>query len=100
MLDPKGKSEVLKIIKEVQEQQDKTLISITHDMDEAIQADLCLVLSGGKLIAQGPPEQILNDEKIIEIAKIDSPFIYKHSVMIDGIKPTYDQNDFLEHLWD
>ena len=100
MLDPKGKSEVLKIIKEVQEQQDKTLISITHDMDEAIQADLCLVLSGGKLIAQGPPDQILNDEKIIEIAKIDSPFIYKLSVMIDGIKPTYDQNDFLEHLWD
>lgn len=99
MLDPKGKTEVLKIIKEIQEKKDKTLISITHDMDEAIQADLCLVLSGGKLIAQGHPRDILNDEKVIEIAKIDSPFIYKLSAMIDGIKPTYDQEEFLEQLW-
>ena len=100
MLDPKGKAEVLGIIKEIQASKEKTLISITHDMDEAIQADLCLVLSQGKLIAQGHPRDILNDPAVIEIAKIDSPFIYKLSSLIDGMQPTYDQREFLERLWD
>ena len=100
MLDPKGKAEVLDIIKEIQASKEKTLISITHDMDEAIQADLCLVLSQGKLIAQGHPRDILNDPEVIEIAKIDSPFIYKLSSLIDGMQPTYDQREFLERLWD
>ena len=99
MLDPKGKTEVLKIIKEIQADQNKTLISITHDMDEAVQADVCLVLSQGKLIAQGPPRQILNDPRIIDIAKIDSPFIYRLSTLIDNVVPTYDQEEFLEQLW-
>lgn len=99
MLDPKGKKEVLKIIREIQEKKDKILISITHDMDEAIQADICVVLSQGKVIAQGKPQDILNDKKILETAKIDSPFIYKLSSMIDGIEPTYDKKKFLESLW-
>ncbi|MGL5521848.1 MAG: energy-coupling factor transporter ATPase [Metamycoplasmataceae bacterium] len=99
MLDPKGKKEVLKIIKDIQETKSKTLISITHDMDEAIQADFCLVFSKGKLIASGSPKEILNNKKIIEEAKIDSPFIYKLSEKIDGIEPTYDPNELLEKLW-
>lgn len=99
MLDPKGKKDVLNIIKEIQNKRDKTLISITHDMDEAIQADFCIVLSGGEVIAQGNPSEILNNKEIIEIAKIDSPFIYKLSSMIDDAKPTYDKKEFLESLW-
>ena len=51
MLDPKGKEDVLKIIKDIQKTREKTLISITHDMDEAIMADYCIVFSKGKIIA-------------------------------------------------
>lgn len=79
MLDPKGKSEVINLIKRIQSEKSKTLISITHDMDEAILADLVLVFSGGKLVASGKPEDILSDKKIVELAKIDAPFIYKVS---------------------
>ena len=39
MLDPKGKEDVLRIIKNIHQSRKKTLISITHDMDEAIMAD-------------------------------------------------------------
>ncbi|PAK20949.1 energy-coupling factor transporter ATPase [Mycoplasmopsis agassizii] len=98
MLDPKGKSDVLKLIKEIQQERLKTLISITHDMDEAIQADLLLVFSGGKLVASGSPAEILNNKKIIELAKIDSPFIYKVSDQLHGIEPTYDQDQLVEEL--
>ena len=43
---------VLKIIKDIQKTREKTLISITHDMDEAIMADYCIVFSKGKIIAR------------------------------------------------
>ena len=99
MLDPKGKKDVLKIIKEIQQTREKTLISITHDMDEAIQADLCIVLSQGQIVAHGKPEEILNNKKIIKLAKIDSPFIYKLSSKIKNVKPTYEKKELLERLW-
>ena len=101
MLDPKGKKEVLNIIKEIQKTKDKTLISITHDMDEAILADFVLVFSKGNLVASGKPEKILNDKKIVELAKIDAPFIYKVSEKLKnlGINPTYDKSKLVGDLW-
>lgn len=99
MLDPAGKKTVLNLIRKIQLERNKTLISITHDMDEAIMADELLVFSGGKLIAQGTPAEILNNREIIEIAKIDSPFIYKVSEGIDGVEPTYDYDKLMEQLW-
>ncbi|WP_370629449.1 ATP-binding cassette domain-containing protein [Mycoplasma sp. Ms02] len=98
MLDPKGKSRVIEIIKQLRETREKTLISITHDMDEAILADVCLVFSGGELVAQGSPKDILKNKEIIDLAKIDSPFIYKLSEMVEGIDPTYDEEEFIEQI--
>ena len=99
MLDPKGKEDVLKIIREIQLTREKTLISITHDMDEAIMADYCLIFSGGKVIAYGDPKNLLNNKELIERSKIDSPFIYKVSSKIDGVEPTYDIDELLENIW-
>ena len=99
MLDPKGKEDVLKIIKDIQKTREKTLISITHDMDEAIMAYYCIVFSKVKIIAFDESKNILNNSKIIEESKIDSPFIYKISSKIDGIKPTYDIEELLENIW-
>ncbi|TNK96844.1 energy-coupling factor transporter ATPase, partial [Mycoplasmopsis pullorum] len=98
MLDPVGKEKVLSIIKDLQSTRQKTLISITHDMDEAILADYCLVFADGKLIAKGSPKEILNNKEIIEIAKIDSPFIYKLSQKLDGIEPTYDESELINQI--
>ena len=100
MLDPKGKREVLELISDIQKQKEKTLISITHDMDEAIMADMILVFSKGKLIASGKPQDILSNKKITDIAKIDAPFIYKVSSALSkkGIKPTYDKNKLVGEI--
>ncbi|WP_029608712.1 energy-coupling factor transporter ATPase [Mycoplasma simbae] len=98
MLDPVGKRQVLSLIREIQAKREKTLISITHDMDEAILADYCLVFSQGKIIAQGSPKDILNNKEVIEIAKIDSPFIYKLSEKISGIETTYDEKELMEQI--
>ena len=97
MLDPKGKDEVINLIKGIQKNKSKTLISITHDMDEAILADQILVFSKGKLVAQGKPADILSDKKIVELAKIDAPFIYKVSELLLK-NPTYDRKKLVGEL--
>ena len=98
MLDPKGKREVIELIKGIQKQKEKTLISITHDMDEAVLADLILVFAKGKLIASGSPKKILGDKKITDIAKIDAPFIYKVSTAIEGMEPTYNKKKLVGEI--
>jgi len=98
MLDPKGKREVIELISEIQKAKNKTLISITHDMDEAIMADELVVLANGKVIAQGKPQEILSNEKIVEEAKIDSPFIYKVSKALGHKRPTYDEKELLKRI--
>lgn len=100
MLDPKGKDEVLEIIKDLQKDPSKTLISITHDMDEAILADKIIVFANGKIIADGKPKDILNNQAILHQAKINSPFIYRVSQMLEHkkIKPTFDKNELLGAL--
>ncbi len=66
MLDPKGRAEVLEIVKEVKEQNNLTVLSITHDINEAAQADRIFVMEKGKLQYQDKPQEIfkLKDQLI------------------------------------
>ncbi|ENY70114.1 Cobalt import ATP-binding protein [Mycoplasmopsis bovigenitalium 51080] len=98
MLDPLGKKQVLKLIRDIQQTRKKTLISITHDMDEAILADYCIVFAKGKIIAQGSPKEILKNKEVLHHAKIESPFIYKLSEKIQGLNPTFDESELLEAI--
>ncbi|MXR06148.1 energy-coupling factor transporter ATPase [Mycoplasma flocculare] len=99
MLDPRGKADVIKILDNLRNDKEKTLISITHNMNEAILADEVIVFANGEIIAQGDPKLILNDKNIIKKAKIDSPFFYKISEGINLINPTYNQDELLDQLW-
>ena len=58
MLDPKGRSEVIKTIKMLNEEKNITVVLITHYMDEAAEADYVYVLDGGKIRIQGKPEEV------------------------------------------
>ncbi|WKX02309.1 energy-coupling factor transporter ATPase [Candidatus Mycoplasma mahonii] len=98
MLDPKGKKEIISLIKKIQGEKNKTIISITHDMDEAVLADEIFVFSQGKLVASGPPQDILSNKRITKLAKIDAPFIYKVSSKIDRVKTTYNREELVREL--
>ena len=77
MLDPKGKSTVRKVIDKIhQENPDLTIISITHAVDEALLADKVFVLSHGKLVADGEPQEILRDRDTLINLKLEVPFVY------------------------
>ena len=103
MLDPKGKSTVRKVIKKIhQENSDLTIISITHDVDEALLADKVYILSQGKLAKCGEPKDVLRDENALLELKLDMPFIYRvekklSEACIDSKAETLEQ--LVEDIW-
>ena len=103
MLDPKGKSTVRKIIDRIhQENPELTIISITHDIDEALLADQVFILSKGKLVKSGKPQDILRDEKSLLELKLDMPFIYRFEKKLSemGINSQAENiNQLVEDIW-
>ena len=78
MLDPKGKSTVRKVIDKIhQENPELTIISITHDVNEALLADQVFIMSKGQLVKNGDPKVILRDRKALLNLKLEAPFIYR-----------------------
>lgn len=87
MLDPQGREEVLRTVKEVKERENLSVLSITHDIDEAAAANRILVMKDGKMIQEGSPESIFSfGEKLVEMG-LDLPFPerLKASLKIQGL---------------
>lgn len=77
MLDPAGKAKILSLIQDLQNKNGLTIFSITHDINEAVQADQMLVLNQGKLLASGSPREIFENESLIKSAGLELPLFYK-----------------------
>ena len=58
MLDPIGRAEVMKTIRELNRSSGVTVVLITHHMDEAAQADRLVVMAKGRVVADGPPREV------------------------------------------
>jgi len=69
MLDPKGVREVIEVIKGLKEQH--TIISITHNLREALLASKVIVLNEGKIILTGTPQEVFKEKQILKDAKLD-----------------------------
>ncbi|WP_335872190.1 energy-coupling factor ABC transporter ATP-binding protein [Bacillus sp. 2205SS5-2] len=79
MLDPKGKEEVLRTIRDLKEQKQISIISITHDLEEATKADRMIVLNQGEVYKEGTPDEIFQlDEELVALG-LDIPFSAKMS---------------------
>ncbi|MDD3381906.1 MAG: energy-coupling factor transporter ATPase [Bacilli bacterium] len=69
MLDPKGVREINEIIASLKHQ--KTIIVITHNLEEAVFADRIVVMNDGKIVAVGNPKQIFKDKDILTESSLD-----------------------------
>ncbi|WP_454920100.1 energy-coupling factor ABC transporter ATP-binding protein [Abiotrophia defectiva] len=77
MLDPNGRQEVIAAIRKIKERFNLTVISITHDLDEASLADRILMMQDGRLVQDKKPEEIfLMGEQLVEQG-LDVPFSQK-----------------------
>lgn len=78
MLDPKGKKEILQLIRQMRHDNPKlTIISITHDVEEAKYSDRILLLENGKIATFDTPEKIFTNEQLIKDHNLDVPFVYE-----------------------
>lgn len=74
MLDPKGRIEVISTIKKIKEEKNLTVISITHDIDEAANATRVLVMKAGEVYREGLPEEIFSAGADLINMGLDLPF--------------------------
>lgn len=104
MLDPQGRIEMLAIVRQLRQQQNLTVISITHDIDEAASADRVLVIDDGRLVDEAVPSQIFErGTQLVEMG-LDLPFTEKLKAALRqrGITPptTYQTAAEMEEwLW-
>jgi len=75
MLDPKGRKEVLEIIKRLNEEENITVVYITQFMSEAAQFKNIIVLDKGKIVLTGPPKKIFNQPDFLLSLNLEIPQI-------------------------
>lgn len=104
MLDPKGRAEVLATVKFIKEESNVTVVSITHDINEAAQADRIFVMEQGQIKYENVPEEIfkLGDE-LIDLG-LNVPFVeqLKNKLAARGLNVPSDymtEERLVEWLW-
>ena len=76
MLDPKGRNEINQLVYKIRQEKKMTVISITHDIEEAAKADRIILLNQGEIVKDGKPELILSDVELLEKLGLNAPFTY------------------------
>ena len=92
MLDPNGREQILGIIKKLMLEKKLTIISITHDIEEANLADEVLVLNDGQILAQDIPAEVFSKTEMLREIGLDIPFTEKLISKLDQIGIKIPQN--------
>ncbi|CEG24395.1 Energy-coupling factor transporter ATP-binding protein EcfA1 [Planococcus massiliensis] len=104
MLDPQGRMEVIETIRELREATGLTVISITHDLEEAALADRILVMNAGHKQVEGTPEDVFfAGNKLTELG-LDLPFAMRMSKLLTeaGVQLSNEhmsEDRLVEDLW-
>ena len=104
MLDPQGRFEVISTIQQLHKDKGITVISITHDLDEAAQADRVLLMEGGKVNRIGKPSEIFEMGTALVNKGLDVPFSEKLKAVLkekglDVPNEYLDEEGLVEWLW-
>ena len=93
MLDPQGRNDIRTLIRNMKkENPDLTIISITHDIEEAYQSDRVIVINKGKVVKEGTPDDVFSDEVLMKKIDLTIPFykqlkneLEKYGIDINGV---------------
>jgi len=104
MLDPLGRKEIMDTMSHVQEEQDVSLITITHDLHEVTQVDRVIVLNKGEIWDEGTPKEIFSKKDALREIGLDVPFVtlLKDDLETYGIdlqEEPLNHEQLLEVLW-
>ncbi|WP_323089336.1 energy-coupling factor transporter ATPase [Allobaculum sp. JKK-2023] len=102
MLDPQGKASVNAQIRCLNEEKNITILSITHDMEEAAQAEQVIVLDKGSIAAVGKPEEVFLNDQLMNRLRLELPFALKAARAFNqaglNLPPVLTTEDLVEEL--
>ncbi|TFD99371.1 energy-coupling factor ABC transporter ATP-binding protein [Jeotgalibacillus sp. R-1-5s-1] len=104
MLDPAGRQEVIELVRELKKEQEMTVLSITHDLEEAAKADRIIVMNKGQVYREGTPEEIFAmGQELVDLG-LDLPFPLKmqHVLKEKGLPVgglTLTEEELVNELW-
>ncbi len=84
MLDPKGRREVIEVVRRLNKEEGMTVILITHFMEEALIADRTVVMNRGEVVLTGTPEEIFESGEILETYNLCLPRITEIINVLNG----------------
>src|SRR5690625_4285153 len=104
MLDPKGRSEIMKTVSSVQARQELSLITITHDLSEVVQAERVIVMNEGEVWDESTPRGVFSKKDELRKIGLDVPFV---ATLADELKQVgvmlttepLNHEELLEDLW-
>jgi energy-coupling factor transport system ATP-binding protein len=73
MLDPRGRQEFMEVVRRLNKHEGKTIIHITHYMEEAVQADRVLVMDQGRIVLEGTPGEVFSKAGRLKELGLDVP---------------------------
>jgi energy-coupling factor transport system ATP-binding protein len=73
MLDSDARRDILGLIRDLNEKDGITVLSITHSLVEAVLSDLVFALDGGRIVFSGTPKEFINDDKLLAALNIELP---------------------------
>ena len=100
MLDPQGTCEIIELIKELHTKYNKTVITITHDLNLAELSDHVIVMKEGKLIKEGTPSEIFKERDILLSSNLDMPFSLKAIYEATKIENINNNKELMDTLWE
>ncbi|WP_050182375.1 energy-coupling factor ABC transporter ATP-binding protein [Domibacillus robiginosus] len=96
MLDPAGRDEVMNTIRSIKDEEGLTVISITHDLEEAAKADRVVVLNQGSVYTEGSPQAIFQLDQELLTLGLDVPFPVRMSQLLADEGLILSQRHFTE----
>lgn len=104
MLDPEGRLELIRTVKEIKDKNHLTVISITHDLDEISLSDRVLLMKNGQVESTATPRELFSRPDLEDLG-LDQPFVnqVKAAMIQTGLTlpETYlTEKELQEQLWE
>lgn len=100
MLDPEGTEEIIKLIQDLHTKYNKTVITITHDLNLAQLSNRVIVMRLGQKIAEGTPEEIFKQSDLLKSSNLDMPFALRAYDKASKIEKLNQDKELMDALWE
>lgn len=99
MLNPVGKKDITDFIISLNKKYNKTLLTITHDLEFAKKADKIIVMNEGSIVLSGAPQEVFKHTDLLKNIDLDIPFSLKIHESVKEDEQLKNNKELVEALW-